>query len=251
MKKEKKLLLARNIFVFIIFVSFGVIIVTEKGKDILIPKVEKEMQEYLVEKYPDIKDQVEMSEVTLNNNTYQMTISSKENKELNFKIKKSHRKITDTYKKDYLEGSSLLTNLQKELQDNIRKQTSTEADITIISTLDQFTDAVRDRIIKEDNLLELKFYTIKKEIMIADWNKENITKSIIKDINLFENKGITPKNYIFIITNQKDITESIEITNITSSFKEESRNIEMVQDILDDHQSKLLKENKITFKYLN
>ena len=87
--------------------------------------------------------------------------------------------------------------------------------------------------------------------MIKDWEKDSITKEIIKEIKLYEEKGITPKNFTFTITNQKDITESIEIENITSSFIEEQENTQMIQDILDDHQSKRLKENKITFRYLN
>ena len=251
MKQEKHLLIARNVFAFIVFVILGVIVVTEKGKGILIPKVEKEMQDYLVEKYPDIKDQVETSETSFENSIYQMKVFSKENNRLSFIIQKKHGKITDTYQKDYFKGNSLFSTLQKELEEEIRKKTSTNPSIEIISTLDEYTEGVRKRILEEENLLELKFYTIKKEIIINDWNKDTITKEIIKEINLYEEKNITPKNYTFIITNQKDITESIEINNIVSSFAEEKENTQMIQDILDDHQSKLLKENKITFKYLN
>ena len=57
---------------------------------------------------------------------------------------------------------------------------------------------------------------------------------------------MTPKSYTITITNKNDITESIEIKNIT---KEVSK--EIINDIINDEKSDLLKENKITYKYLN
>ena len=251
MKNEKRLLIARNIFAFIVFVALGVIVVTEKGKDILIPKNQKEMEKYLEEKYPELKDNIETNEVTFKNNAYTMTVSSKENKKLYFSINKKHQEIIDTYKKDYLEGETLLSSLKEKIQEEIKKQISITPEIIINSTLDQYTEGVRERIISENNLLELKFYTVKDEIKITNWKKEDITKEISNYIKQYEEKLITPKSYTIIITNKKDITESIQIENISPTFIEDKENIQMIQDILDDHQSKLLKEKKITFKYLN
>ena len=242
MDKQKKLVLERGIFVFIVFVVLGIIVFTEKFGGIMIPKVEKKINAYIEEKYKN--NDFKTNEVTYKNTTYTMKVESKKNKNHYFYINYFNRKITDTYKKDYVEGKNLLNHIQKELKTEIRNKTNTNCDIEITSTLDKYTDIVRERIIKEDNLLELKFYIVKNEIIIDNWNEENITNKINKFLGKFTD--ITPKSYTITITNKKDLTESIEIKNIT---KEVSK--EIISDIINDKKSDLLKENKITYKYLN
>lgn len=249
MDKQKKLVFERSIFVFIICVIFGVIIVTEKMGGLLIPKVTKKMNTYIEEKYN--KEEFKYSPVTYKNTTYTMKVSSKDNKNHYFYVKYFGKKLSDTYKKDYKEGKKLLDYLKDKLKKDIMKKTSTSCDIEITSTLDEYTNIVRERIIKEDNLLELKFYKIKKELIITDWNKENITLEITNLINNYKENNITPKSYTIIITNKKDITKSIEIKNITEEFIDNSSNKEIINDIINDEKSDLLKNNKITFKYLN
>lgn len=242
MNKQKKLSLERGIFAFIVFVLLGVIVVTEKFGNIMIPKVTKKMNNYIEEKYKklDIKTNV----VTFKNTTYTMKVESKENKHHYFYINYFNRKITDTYKKDYIEGKNLLNHIKKELKKEINDKTNTICDIEITSTLDKYTEQVQERIINEDNLLELKFFIVKKELLIKDWNEESITNEINSFIEKFDN--ITPKSYTITITNKDDITESIEIKNITNTLSKE-----IINDIINDNKSDLLKENKITYKYLN
>ncbi len=242
MNKQKKLSLERGIFAFIVFVLLGVIVVTEKFGNIMIPKVTKKMNNYIEEKYKklDIKTNV----VTFKNTTYTMKVESKENKHHYFYINYFNRKITDTYKKDYIEGKNLLNHIKKELKKEINDKTNTICDIEITSTLDKYTKQVQERIINEDNLLELKFFIVKKELLIKDWNEESITNEINSFIEKFDN--ITPKSYTITITNKDDITESIEIKNITNTLSKE-----IINDIINDNKSDLLKENKITYKYLN
>ncbi len=242
MNKQKKLSLERGIFAFIVFVLLGVIVVTEKFGNIMIPKVTKKMNNYIEEKYKklDIKTNV----VTFKNTTYTMKVESKENKHHYFYINYFNRKITDTYKKDYIEGKNLLNHIKKELKKEINDKTNTICDIEITSTLDKYTEQVQERIINEDNLLELKFFIVKKELLIKDWNEESITNGINSFIEKFDN--ITPKSYTITITNKDDITESIEIKNITNTLSKE-----IINDIINDNKSDLLKENKITYKYLN
>ena len=62
---------------------------------------------------------------------------------------------------------------------------------------------------------------------------------------------ITPKNYTLTITNQKEITNSIEIANITTEFINNPHKEEIIRDIINDKKSLLLKESKITYKYKN
>lgn len=242
MNKRKKLSFERGVFAFIVFVLLGVIIVTEKFGNIMIPKVTKKMNNYINENYKDLN--LNTNDVTYKNTTYTMKVESKENKHHYFYINYYNRKITDTYKKDYIEGKNLLNYIKKKLKKTITHKTNTSCDIEITTTLDKYTDTVKERIIKEDNLLELKFFIVKKELIIDNWNDENITNKINDFLDKFTD--ITPKSYTIIITNKDDITESIEIKNITKKI-----NKEIISDIIKDEKSDLLKENKITYKYLN
>lgn len=242
MNKQKKLSFERGIFVFIVFVLLGVIVVTEKFGSIMIPKITKKMNNYIEENYKDLN--LNTNDVTFKNTTYTMKLESKENKHHYFYINYYNRKITDTYKKDYVEGKNLLNHIKEKLKKEINNKTNTTCDIEITSTLDKYTESVQERIIKEDNLLELKFFIVKKELVIKEWNEENITTKINTFINKFD--GITPKSYKIIITNKDDITESIEIQNITKEISKE-----IIHDIIKDEKSDLLKENKITYKNLN
>ncbi|MBR3145904.1 MAG: hypothetical protein IKF47_01435 [Bacilli bacterium] len=242
MNKQKKLLLERSIFILIVFVALGVIVITEKFGNIMIPKASKKINTYVDEKYKDLN--LKTNDVTFKNTTYTMKVESKENKHHYFYINYYNRKITDTYKKDYVEGKNLLNYLKKKLKKEINNKTNTNCDIEITSTLDKYTELVQEKIIKEDNLLELKFYIIKKELVIDKWDEETITNKINNFLEKFEN--ITPKSYTITITNKEDITESIEIKNITNEVTKE-----IISDIINNKKSDLLKENKITYKYLN
>ena len=242
MNKQKKLTLQRGIFVFIVFVALGVIVVTEKFGNIMIPKVTKKLNTYIEENYKDLN--LNTNEVTYKNTTYTMKVESKENKHHYFYINYYNKKITDTYKKDYIEGKNLLNYIKKKLKKDINTKTNINCDVEITSTLDKYTNIVREKIIKEDNLLELKFYIIKKELIIDKWDEETITNKINNFLSNFTD--ITPKSYTITVTNKDDITESIEIKNITKKVSKE-----IINDIIKDEKSDLLKENKITYKYLN
>ena len=242
MNKQKKLLLERSIFILIVFVCLGIIVITEKFGNIMIPKATKKINTYIEDKYKDLN--LKTNKVKSKNTTYTMKVESKENKNHYFYINYYNRKLTDTYKKDYVEGKNLLTYIKKQLKKEINNKTNTNCDIEITSTLDKYTDIVKERIIKEDNLLELKFFIIKKEIIIDKWDEETISNRINSFLEKFEN--INPKSYTITITNKEDITESIEIKNITNKV-----NKEIISDIINNKKSDLLKENKITYKYLN
>lgn len=244
MNKQKKLQLERGIFVFIIFVVLGVIVCTEKFGSLLIPRVEKKMNTYIEEKYKDLD--IKTNEIKFKNTTYTMKVENKENKNHYFYVKYYNKKITDTYKKDYLEGKTLLKHIKNKLKEEINNKTNTNCEVETTSTLDKYTSIVREKIIQEDNLLELKFYIIKKELVISDWDEETITKKVNEFIDKLNTNNITPKSYTITITNKNDLTESIEIKNITDKVTKD-----IISDIINDKKSDLLKENKITYKYLN
>ena len=70
--------------------------------------------------------------------------------------------------------------------------------------------------------------------------------------NFFVQKEeIYPKYYVFIINNTNEITKSIEINNIQEDFINNPNREDIIKDILNNNNSKLLNDNNITFKYLN
>ena len=250
MKKKKRLLFARSIFLFIILVAFGIIIFTEKAGSIFLPKAKEKITNYINDKYKDEIDNFKLGKITFKNATYTMKITNKENKNHYFYVTYHNKKTKDTYKKDYIEGKTLLSYIKKKLKKEIENKTSTPCEIIVLDKLNDYTTIVQNRIIKEDNLKELKFYNLKKELIIKEWNSKYITESINKTINIYKDNNITPKKYIITITNKEDVTTSIEIT-LTEDFINNSNNEKIISDIIDDNNSVILKENKITYKYLN
>ena len=249
MKKQKKLLFARNIFFFFIIIIFTIIIMSEKKDTILIPKATKKIASYIEDKYN--KDDFKLGDVSYKNNKYTMKVSSKENNKRYFFIYYTKTGITDSYQNDYIEGKSFLSNLKKDLEKSIKSIVNTKVTVEIPTTLDQYTDAVRERILNEDNLLELKFYIIKEELFIKEWDPVEIEKQIEQCITKYTNSNITPKSFTIIINNDNEITESIEINNLTTDFINNPSKIEIINDILNDNNSILLKTNKITYVYKN
>ena len=108
MNNYKKLNIFRGIFAFIIFVIFGIIIFTEKGGDIFIPKIQEKLNTYLLTNYQNIIGKTIQEEITYKDRTFTMKIIDKLNKEHYFYIIYDNGKITDTYQKDYQEGKQLL-----------------------------------------------------------------------------------------------------------------------------------------------
>ena len=218
MEKQRRLLFLRNIFVLFVFIALGTIVLNEKSKEFLIPKAEEKLTGYLKDNFSELEEEVKHSKVIYKNNKYQMKVINKKNNNLYFYTYYSNKKYNNTYKKDYKEGNSLFTKIKKDLKDEISNDIKTSVDIDIPSSLDKYTTMVKERIIKKDNLSELKFYNIKKELIIDNWNAKDISIEINNFIKLCNSKGYTPKSYIITVTDKKDITKSILIEGIDEEF---------------------------------
>ena len=251
MNKRTKLVLGRGIFVFFVTIAFGLIIINEKGNTIMLPKIEKKINEYYEENYKNIENEINKDEIEYKNKKYYLKLKSKKNSNHFFYIIYSNKQITDTYKKDFIEGKKLYNYLEKTLEKEIEDKTNLSTKVEFITTFDKFTTKVQERILKEDNLTNLKFYTIKKEININIWDSKTILNEITKTISLYEKNNISPKNYTIILTNTKDITQSVEIKNITYDFLNNKNNLQIISDIINDSNTLILKESKITYSYLN
>lgn len=251
MDKYKKLNIARGVFAFIIFVVFGIIICTEKGGDLLIPKVKEKLNEYITTNYTSIVNDTIQDEITYKDKTFTMKIYDKTNKNHYFYIVYDNGKITDTYQEDYIKGKSLLNEIQKKLEKEIYNKTKIKVEVNILSSLDQYTSRVQNLILKEEDLEKIKFYTLSINIDIRTWDKENASEAITDTLNAFIKHNINPKSYTITINNLKEITESIEINNIDNDFVNNEYKEQILSDIINNKKSDLLDKYNITFKHLN
>lgn len=219
----------------------------EKGAEVFTPKVKEKIEEYLKTNYTDIKDTIKISEINYKNNKYNAKITSN-NKY--FYVTYYKGKITDTYKEDYILGKNLLKDKEKELEKLIKEKTNLDSNVKFIKTINEYSDKVQDKIIKE-NILNLKIYYIEKELVINNFTSKEIVSEINKYINTLFSNNITPKYYVIRILDRNNIVNEIEITNINETFINNINNELIIEDILKDNNSQLLKENNISYKYLN
>ena len=248
---KNKLIIQRSIFTLAIIIIFGLIIMNEKGGTLFSKKAKKNITEYVEEKYNSEINYLKIKSPTYNKKVFKSKIISKKNKNYYFYVIYHKGKITDTYKKDYLEGKSILNYLDKKLEKEITTKTKKKTTVHPISKLNNFTEQVQERIINEESLLELKYYYIEYELEIEKWDEKTITEKISNHLNIINKKKITPKYQNITIISKTDITKAIRINNITEELINNKMKNNIINDIINNNNSKLLKENKITYKYLN
>ena len=246
---KNNLILGRGLFTLIIIVSFGLIIMNEKGAEIFAPQIENKINTYLETNYNFLN--IKKSSVKTNHNLFSMKITSKENPHLYFLVNYHKRKIQDTYQKDYKEGYTLLNYLKEKQEKEIEERTKEKVKVEPISSFDQYSASVQKKLLKEENLLSLKYYRIEKEFLLKDFTEENILKEMTQFIQKMTDNQITPNSYTITITNQNDIMNSIEIKNLKEEFLTSNEKENIIRDIINHENSELLKTNKITVKYNN
>ena len=246
MNKQTKLVLERSIFFTFIFICFGLIIINEKQDLFITKRVEKQLNDYIEKKYSKLN--LEKSPIKYKNKVFSIKLTSKENKNYYFYVKYSNKKITDTYKEDYLKGKTFLKYIENKIKKEIIKKTSTQCTISINTSFDKMRDIIKERLLKEDDLIHLKIYNIEKELIIEKWNSKDITNNITNLINTYNGYNITPKHFQIRITNKEDITESITIKNIKNNFISIQNNEQIIKDILKNNNSQLLKQYEITYE---
>ena len=250
MKQQQKLTISMATFFLIIFVLFGTIILNEKKELIFMPKIKEKLEIYFEDNYKDLKSTTTTS-ISLKNKEYIMTVKSQKNENLYFTINYKNKQITDTYKEDYIQGKKYLKYLEKNISKEIKKITKKDYKITILTTLDSMTSKIKEKAINENEITSLKIYTLETELPITTWNEETITSEVTKFINNIESKQITPKNYTITITNKNNIYESIKISNLTNETIKNNLLKPVINDILNNVNSEILKQQNISFEYLN
>lgn len=249
MKQQQKLTLLMALFFLITFVSFGTIVLNEKKEEIFLPRIENKLMTYLKENYTSFANN--KTTIQYKNDEYVMTVESEENKNLYFTIKYKNKEIIDTYKENYVEGKSYLTYLEKQIKKEIESITHKNYKVTILTTLDSMTSKIKERVITENKILSLKIYNLETEIPIETWNTQTITKEIEQLITNNKKYNIIPKNYTITITNKNDLYQSIQITNITENLLQNNGLEQVIDSIINNKETNILKQNNITYKNLN
>lgn len=248
MKQQKQLTISMTIFALFVFVSLGVIVTTEKASTLLIPKVEEKLKNYLYEEYPQLKNEVKIESTTYKNTIFTMKVVSKENKNLFFNIEYTNKKITDNYQEEYIEGKTFLKYINNNISKEVSKNLNNNSKTSITSRLDEFTNTTSNKILKEENLPNIRIYNLESKLFIDNWEPLNIANKIKEYISNTEQKNITPKTYTIIL---KDNNKILKISNITHKIIEKDYYNELIFDIINNNNTKLIKENKIKYKYTN
>ena len=244
MNEAKKLTLQMSIFFMIVFVVLSTIIIKEKSNIIFLPKIESTLNNYIEKNYKGLE--LDKSKIIYKNNQYKIKLMNKTNNNLYFYIKYSNKKITDTYQKDYIEGQSLIKHLNKKIEKTILEKTNNKYKVTINNTYNNFSNQVKEKLLTEENIESLKIYTLEIEFSTT-WDTTSILNKITETINNLEDNSIFPKNFTIIINDISDITKSVKINNLT---KNNDLNL-IINDIINNKETSILSENKITYEYLN
>lgn len=248
MKERNKLTLQMSLLFFVIFVFFGVVVVNEKLSPLKIPKVTEKINVYINDKYKDILNDVNINEVEYKEMKYQTKIVSKKNDNYYFYIFYENKKITDTYKKDYLEGQSILEYQKEKIIENIKNKTKTTYNITMSKTLDKYTDNIKEKIITTKEPENLKIYDLEATILVSKYNADYISKTImIYDENL-QSKNINPKTYTFIVTNTDNQELAVKITNLNRDIIQNDDFTKIINDIINKKKSNLLSNYEIDYE---
>lgn len=210
---RNKLTYGMAFFFLISFTLLGFIVVEEKKVDIMMPKVEKKIDTYLKEHYVSIKTELKKEKLIYDekNKKFIQKITNHQNKNLYFYLSYQKKKIISTYKEDYQYGKTLLTHIEKNLEEQINDKT---IKVKINTPLNKMSQEVKEQLLKEKNLKNLKIYTIEKDLKVDFFTLPYILQAINQLSIEHKANQISPKNYTLTITNRSDITQSIKIENL-------------------------------------
>lgn len=250
MNKQKKLTIQMAIFTFIIFVCFGIIIVTEKMAPSFAPRIDKKLNEYIKSNYTSIINDLNIGKTNYKNTVYQLKITSEENENLYFYLKYERKAIADTYEEDYKQGKTLLTKISSDIESDLKQKYKRDFKVIILKSLDKFSDQIKSRIIKEEDIASLPIYSLESKTS-ATWTVQNIKEEIQGFHNRLLQDNITPKSYNLIISDKDKKSKSIKINNLTKNVIEDNELLStIINDIITGKNSNLLNENNITYEQL-
>ena len=246
MRQDKKLMLGMTILFLITFIFFGTLVTTEKLAPYYTDKIKERFENYIKENYKEENNNLKIGKISYKNQQYKAKVSNKNNKDLYFTITYQNKEITDTYKKDYLEGKTLLNELEKNLEEKIKENTDQSITISIPLSLDKYTNKIQENLIN-NNLENTKIYdiefTINSNIEII-----SIVNKIEEIIAELSSMNIYPNHYNITINNKKS---KLTINNLTNNTIEKTTLTKIISDIITNNESDIIKTNNISYQYTN
>ena len=83
------------------------------------------------------------------------------------------------------------------------------------------------------------------------YDKKIVSNRLKEIINILNTNNIKPKEIVFEITNEKDITKTIEISIFDTKLLEDEEFEEDIDAILNKKPLKVTQNDKIKYRYLN
>lgn len=246
MRQDKKLMLGMTILFLITFIFFGTLVTTEKLAPYYTDKIKERFENYIKENYKEENNNLKIGKISYKNQQYKAKVSNKNNKDLYFTITYQNKEITDTYKKDYLEGKTLLNELEKNLEEKIKENTDQSVTISIPLSLDKYTNKIQKNLIN-NNLENTKIYDIEFTIN-SNIEITSIVNKIEEIIAELSSMNIYPNHYNITINNKKS---KLTINNLTNNTIEKTTLTKIISDIITNNESDIIKTNNISYQYTN
>lgn len=247
MRQDKKLMLGMTILFLITFVIFGTIVTTEKLAPFFTDRIKTKFETYLKENYKTETKNLKIGKITYKNQVYEAKVTNKENKNLYFSIYYQNKKITDTYKKDYIKGTTLLNSLENNIEKEIEKQINKKVTITFPLTLNKYSNTIKQKLIKEENIISSKLYNISFEIT-SSIDPVEIANKVLETTQKLQEQNIVPNEYSITINNKKENTK-LKVNNLTQTTLEFNSLTQIINDIINNNESDMIKTNNITYQY--
>ena len=246
MRQDKKLMLGMTILFLITFIFFGTLVTTEKLAPYYTDKIKERFENYIKENYKEENNNLKIGKITYKNQQYTAKVLNKNNKDLYFTITYQNKEIKDTYKKDYLEGRTLLNKLEKNLEEKIKENTTKNISISIPLSLDEYTNKIQENLIN-NNLENTKIYDIELTIN-SNIETTDIVNKIEEIVTELSSMNIYPNHYNITINNKKN---KLTINNLTNNTIEKTTLTQIISDIIANNESDIIKTNNISYQYTN
>ena len=246
MRQDKKLMLGMTILFLITFIFFGTLVTTEKLAPYYTDKIKERFENYIKENYKEENNNLKIGKISYKNQQYKAKVSNKNNKDLYFTITYQNKEITDTYKKDYLEGKTLLNELEKNLEEKIKENTDQSVTISIPLSLDKYTNKIQENLIN-NNLENTKIYDIEFTIN-SNIEITSIVNKIEEIVTELSSMNIYPNHYNITIKNRNN---KLTINNLTNNTIEKTTLTKIISDIITNNESDIIKTNNFCYQYTN
>lgn len=208
------------IFFLFTFVSFGIIILHEKGNIILYPKIEKELHHYFEKHYQTIQNEVIEGKLvySFQEKSYSLLYQNQKNHDLSFElIYHKNKKITSTYQKDYVEGNQFLKKTTMQIQKEIEKilqENVSKVNIESTMTLDKMKSKTKKQLLKQPSK-KIAFYEVQFTTTLLNLSAHEMQEKLKKIDALLEENECNPLYYQGKFVLQSDGTRGLILRNIT------------------------------------